>query len=83
MSLAHWIDKYALYPILIQLCQCNIYMIYSQYCITIWHPSLYYMYHLIATLKKKAISKQFYTLEYVTWPHEAKTYVNSILMEVF
>ena len=45
--------------------------------------SLYYMYHLIATLKKKAISKQFYTFEYVTWPHKAKTYVNSILMEVF
>ena len=41
------------------------------------------MYHLIATLKKKAISKQFYTLEYVTWPHKAKIYVNSILMEVF
>ena len=58
-------------------------MIYSRYCKTIWQQSLCCMYHLIATLKKKAISKQFYTLEYVTWPHEAKTYVNSILMEVF
>ena len=28
---AHWIDKCALYPILIRLCQCNIYMMYSQY----------------------------------------------------
>ena len=43
------------------------------------------MYHLIVTLKKEAISKQFYTFEYVKWPHEAKPYryVNSILMEVF
>ena len=56
-------------------------MIYSQYCITIWQQSLNYMYHLIATLKEKTTSKQFYTFE--TWPHEAKTYVNSILMEVF
>ena len=54
-----------------------------QYCITIWQQSLYYITHLIATLKKKAISKQLYTLEYVTWPHEAKTYVNSTLMEGF
>ena len=53
-------------------------MIYSQYCITKWQQSLYYMYNLIATLKKKAISKQFYTLEYVTWTHKAKKYVNSI-----
>ena len=56
-------------------------MIYSQYCI--WQQTLYYMHHLIATLKKNAIFKQFYTLEYVTWPHEAQTYVNSILMEVY
>ena len=41
------------------------------------------MYHLIATLKNQAISKQLYELEYLTWPHKAKTYVNSILMEVF
>ena len=32
-------------------------------------------------LKKETISTQ-YTLEYVTWPHEAKSYVYSILMEV-
>jgi hypothetical protein len=57
-------------------------MIYSQYYITIWQQSLYYMYHLIATLKKKGISKECYTLEYVTWPHEVKKYVNIILIEV-
>jgi hypothetical protein len=39
---------------------------------------LYVGYHLIATLKEKTTSKQFYTFE--TWPHEAKTYVNSIFM---
>ena len=45
--------------------------------------TVFVLYHLIATLKKNAISKQFYTLEHVTWPHEDKTFVNSILMEVF
>ena len=51
-------------------------MIYSQYCI-ILRQSLYCTIQLQAT-KKETISTQ-YTLEYVTWPHEAKTYVNSIL----
>ena len=40
------------------------------------------MYHRIATLKRKAFSKQLYLLEYVTWPSEAKTYVNNILIEL-
>ena len=34
-------------------------------------------------LKNKAISKQFYTYLHMFWPHKAKTYVNSILMELF
>ena len=82
MSLAHWssLDSILSYSDTILSMQ---YMIYSQYCITMLQQSLYYMYHLIATLKKKAISKQLYTLEYVTWPHKAKTYLNSILMEMF
>lgn len=33
--------------------------------------------------KKKTISAKFYTPEYVTWPCEAKTYINSIFREVF
>ena len=47
------------------------------------HNSIVLYCHLIVTLKKEAISKQFYKFEYVTWPHEAKTYVNSILIKVF
>ena len=73
VSLAHWSSLNGQICIEIQLCQCNIYVIYSQYCIKIWQQYLYCMYHLIATLKNKAISKQFYTFEYVPWPHEAKT----------
>ena len=45
--------------------------------------SMQYLYDTFTTLKKEGISKQFYTFDCVTWPHEAKTYVNSILMEVF
>ena len=70
---AHWIDKYTLYPILIPIFIWYIHIIVLQY-----GNSLYTV-HLNATLKKEAISKQFYTFEYVTWPHEDTTYVNSIL----
>ena len=54
-------------------------MIYSQYCITIWQQSILHV-PANCNLKKEAISELFYTFEYVTWPHEAKAYVNSILM---
>ena len=86
VSLAHWSSfdrQICIVPYSDTMCNCNIYMIYSLYCITMWQQSLYYVYNLIETLKKKAISKQLYTLEYVTWSHKAKTSVNSILMEVF
>ena len=72
MSLAHWSSLNGQIYIEIQLYQCNIYVIYSQYCIKIWQQYLYCMYHLIAALKKEAFSKQLYTFEYVTWPHKAK-----------
>ena len=58
---AHWIDILFWYD-----CVNAIFIWHSQYCITIWQQSLYCMYHLIANLKKKAISKQFFTVEYVT-----------------
>ena len=55
--------------------------------IVLQYGNLYCMYHTIATyynkLKKAAISRQCYTFEYLTWHYEAKTYVNSILREVF
>ena len=69
---------------LIWLCQCNIYDIFTIFYYNM-EKSLYCMFHTIASYLKGNYfyTIYIYTLEYVTWPHEAKTYVNSLLMEVF
>ena len=41
------------------------------------------LYHSMATAFILYVPPTNFTFEYVTWPHEAKTYVNSILNEVF
>ena len=90
---AHWIDKCVLYPILIPwLCQCNTYMIYSQYCITIWQQTSYCMYHKIVTylgtkhpklyFKKGGRENIFYTIKYI-WICNSASWKQNIYKRYF